>query len=144
MGTPRHCKRTVLSAVAPYGKLKDWNDLEGAGLTCFGCGRRWSAAMVVVAAAVCLNACSFATKMVANSLTSGGSTLNADNDPELVRDAAPFALKTYESLLESLPKHVPLLLATCRGFTSYAYGFLTTDADKIRYTDRPAAKAIDE
>jgi len=82
--------------------------------------------------------------MVANSLSSGGTSLNSDNDPELVRDAAPFALKTYESLLESLPKHVPLLLATCRGFTSYAYGFLATDADMIRTKDRAAAKAIDE
>src|SRR5687767_8924012 len=82
--------------------------------------------------------------MVANSLSSGTSSLNSDNDPDLVRDAAPFALKTYESLLESLPKHVPLLLATCRGFTSYAFGFLATDADMIRYKDRPAAKAIDE
>lgn len=82
--------------------------------------------------------------MVANSLTSGGTSLNADNDPELVRDAAPFALKTYESLLETLPKHVPLLIATCRGFTSYAYGFLATDADIIRQKDRATAKAIDE
>lgn len=82
--------------------------------------------------------------MVANSMTSGSSSLNADNDPELVRDAAPFALKTYESLLESLPKHVPLLIATCRGFTSYAYGFLATDAEQVRATDRAAAKAIDE
>lgn len=100
--------------------------------------------MAGLLAAVCLSGCSLATKMVANSLTSGGSTLNSDNDPELIRDAAPFGLKTYESLLESLPKHVPLLLATCRGYTSYAYGFLATDADEIRYTNRPAAKAIDE
>ena len=95
-------------------------------------------------AAVCLSGCSLATKMVANSLTSSGSTLNSDNDPEFIRDAAPFGLKTYESLLESLPKHVPLLVATCRGFTSYAYGYLAMDADAIRHTDRPAAKAIDE
>lgn len=82
--------------------------------------------------------------MVANTLSSGGTTLNSDNDPELVRDAAPFALKTYESLLETLPKHVPLLRATCSGFTSYAYGFLATDADTVRQKDRAAAKALDE
>ncbi len=100
--------------------------------------------MAALLAAVCLSGCSLATKMVANSLTSGGSTLNSDNDPELIRDAAPFGLKTYESLLESLPNHVPLLLATCRGYTSYAYGFLAMDADAIRYKDRAAAKVIDE
>jgi predicted anti-sigma-YlaC factor YlaD len=104
----------------------------------------WRSAIAVVAAVVSLSGCSLATKMVANSLSSGSSSLNSDNDPELVRDAAPFALKTYESLLESLPKHVPLLVATCRGFTSYAFGFLATDADLIRYKDRAAAKAIDE
>ncbi len=100
--------------------------------------------MAALLAAICLSGCSLATKMVANSLSSGGSSMNSDNDPELVRDAAPFGLKTYESLLESLPKHVPLLLATCSGFTSYAYGFLATDADVIRQTDRAAAKALDE
>jgi predicted anti-sigma-YlaC factor YlaD len=104
----------------------------------------WKSAIAALAAVVSLSGCSLATKMVANSLSSGNSSLNSDNDPELVRDAAPFALKTYESLLESLPKHVPLLVATCRGFTSYAFGFLATDADLLRYKDRAAAKAIDE
>lgn len=113
-------------------------------MTFLGCGRSLSTAIAAVVAAVCLSGCSLATKMVANSLSSGGSTLNSDNDPELVRDAAPFGLKTFESLLESLPNHVPLLVATCRGFTSYAYGFLATDADAVRYKDRTAAKAIDE
>jgi predicted anti-sigma-YlaC factor YlaD len=101
-------------------------------------------AIAGLAAAISLSGCSLATKMVANSLTSGGTSLNSDNDPELIRDAAPFALKTYESLLETLPNHVPLLLATCRGFTSYAYGFVATDADIIRPKDRPAAKAMDD
>lgn len=105
---------------------------------------RSARAIAALAVAFAVSGCSLATKMVANSLSEGGSSLNSDNDPELVRDAAPFALKTYESLLESLPKHVPLLLATCRGFTSYAYGFLATDADIIRPTDRAAAKALDE
>lgn len=100
--------------------------------------------MAGLAAVISLSGCSLATKMVANSLSSGGSSLNSDSDPELVRDAAPFGLKTYESMLESLPRHVPLLLATCRGFTSYAYGFLATDADMIRHTDRAAAKVIDQ
>ena len=38
-----------------------------------------------------------------------GDVFTRDDDPELVRDAIPFALKLYESLLESVPKHVPLL-----------------------------------
>jgi tetratricopeptide (TPR) repeat protein len=106
--------------------------------------RRWGRAVVLLAALASASGCSLATKMVANSLSEGGTSLNSDNDPELVRDAAPFALKTYESLLETLPKHVPLLLATCRSFTSYAYGFLATDAEMIRGKDPAAARAIDE
>jgi predicted anti-sigma-YlaC factor YlaD len=109
---------------------------------------RWVRAAGCVALAGTLAGCSFisrqATKVVANSLSSGGTNLTSDNDPELVRDAAPFGLKTYESLLETLPTHVPLLRATCSGFASYAYGFLATDADALRYTDRPAAKALDD
>lgn len=85
-----------------------------------------------------------ATIIVADTLSAGGDTFSSDEDPELVRDAVPFALKTYESLLVSLPKYVPLLRATCSGFTSYAYGFIGTDADVIRATDRASAKVLDE
>src|SRR6185369_6704634 len=44
-----------------------------------------------------------AVKTVANTLSDTGDVFTRDNDPELVRDAIPFALKTYESLLESVP-----------------------------------------
>lgn len=101
----------------------------------------------VVLASVALSSCAFvtsrATTMVANTLASGGTTITSDNDPDFVRDAVPFGLKTYESLLQSIPRHVPLLRATCSGFTSYAYGYLATDADVVRFTDREAAKALD-
>lgn len=109
---------------------------------------RWVRAAGCVVLAATLAGCSFisrqATKVVANSLSAGGTNLTSDDDPELVRDAAPFGLKTFESLLDTLPNHVPLLRAACSGFTSYAYGFLATDADAVRYTDRAAAKVIDE
>jgi predicted anti-sigma-YlaC factor YlaD len=118
--------------------------MRGDGLTNPGWSRLCGRAIAGLAAVVCLSGCSLATKMVANSLSSGGTSLNSDNDPELVRDAVPFALKTYESLLESVPRHVPLLRATCSGFTSYAYGFLATDADVVRQADRATAKAIDQ
>lgn len=109
---------------------------------------RWMRVVGGVLVAVTLSGCSLisnkATKMVADSLSAGGTTMTSDNDPELVRDAVPFGLKTYESLLETLPKYVPLLRTACSGFTSYAYGYLATDADMVRYTDRETAKAIDE
>ena len=52
-----------------------------------------------------------------------------------MRDAVPFALKTYESLLASLPNHRGLLLATCSGFTQYSYAFVQSEADRLEPTD---------
>ena len=82
-----------------------------------------------------------AAKAVANSLAAPSDVMTRDNDPELVKDAIPFGLKTYESLLESVPKHQPLLVATCSGFTSYAYGFVLTPADLLQFTDHAASRA---
>jgi predicted anti-sigma-YlaC factor YlaD len=78
---------------------------------------------------------------VADTLSESGSSFSRDDDPQLVREAVPFALKTYESLLESVPNHEGLLLATCSGFTQYAYAFVQTDADLIEATDYAAALA---
>jgi predicted anti-sigma-YlaC factor YlaD len=72
-----------------------------------------------------------ALKSVANTLSESGDTFASDDDPELVRDAVPFALKTYESLLASLPRHRGLLLATCSGFTQYSYAFVQADAELL-------------
>jgi tetratricopeptide (TPR) repeat protein len=85
-----------------------------------------------------------ATKMVADTLSAGGDTFTSDEDPEIVRAAVPFALKTYESLLTTLPDYVPLLTATCGGFTSYSYAFIQNDADIYRFSDRERAKILDE
>jgi len=80
--------------------------------------------LVLVAAAVGLAlsgwACSvrgLAVNALADSLTSTGDVFAADGDPELIRDATPFALKTLESLLAEKPEHQGLLLAACRGCT---------------------------
>jgi predicted anti-sigma-YlaC factor YlaD len=83
-----------------------------------------------------------AVNTVANTLAESGDTFSRDDDPQLVRDAVPFALKTYESLLESVPRHQGLLLATCSGFTQYAYAFIQTDAELIEATDYEAAVQI--
>ncbi|MGE5814231.1 MAG: TRAP transporter TatT component family protein [Acidobacteriota bacterium] len=76
-----------------------------------------------------------AMKSVADTLSQSGDTFSSDDDPELVRDAVPFALKTYESLLVSLPRHRGLLLATCSGFTQYSYGFVQADAEYVADSD---------
>ena len=77
--------------------------------------------VLIVAAAPACSLKTMAVKTVANTLSDTGDVFSRDDDPELVRDAMPFALKLYESLLESVPKHVPLLVATCSSFTQYGY-----------------------
>ncbi|MFW5685004.1 MAG: TRAP transporter TatT component family protein [Spirochaetota bacterium] len=63
----------------------------------------------------------------------GASTFTTDDDPELVGDALPFALKLYELVLEQSPEHDGLLLATGSGFVSYANAFVATPASMLSY-----------
>ena len=85
-----------------------------------------------------------AVKTVANTLSDTGDVFSRDNDPALIRDAIPFALKLYESLLESVPDHAPLLLATCSSFTQYGFAFVETEADILGETRHDDAKALRE
>ena len=71
----------------------------------------------------------------------GGGSFSSDEDPELVRDALPFGLKLYETLLESTPEHRGLLVATASGFASYAY-LLQDDASRMEASDRDGARAL--
>src|SRR5262245_7639509 len=72
-----------------------------------------------------------AVNTVANTLSEAGTTFTSDEDVLLVGDAIPFALKLYESLLESTPRHQGLLLATCSSFTQYAYAYVETEAEAL-------------
>jgi hypothetical protein len=102
------------------------------------CALRLGAAAAIAAG---LSGCSIKTKavnMVANSLAAPSDVMTRDEDPELVAAAVPFGLKTYESLLETVPKNDKLLTTACQGFTSYAYGFVQTPADLQQFKD-PAA-----
>jgi predicted anti-sigma-YlaC factor YlaD len=89
-----------------------------------------------IACLLILGSCSinkFAVRTVAGFLSgSGESTVfSGDEDPELVGDALPFALKTYEALLAADPDNAPLALATGRTFVSYAYAFVQAPADEL-------------
>ena len=106
------------------------------------------ARVCVLAAALAVTAgCSLKTmavKSVANTLSDTGDVFTRDDDPELIRDATPFALKLYESLLESVPNHVPLLISTCGSFTQYRYAFLEAEADSLDASRRSEATALRE
>ena len=68
----------------------------------------------------------FASDAVAQS----GTAYASDDDPELVRGAVPFGLKTMEGLLEENPHHEKLLGALAANFTQYTYAFVQSDADR--------------
>jgi hypothetical protein len=81
-----------------------------------------------------LLACSprrYALKQVADAfaVSSEGGAFARDDDPELVRDAIPFGLKTMESLADELLDDVELRLALARGFTQYGFAFLQQPAE---------------
>lgn len=83
----------------------------------------------------------FALNQFADALSATGedSAFSRDDDPELVRDAVPFALKTMESLALKLDDHVGLRLGMASGFTSYAYAFLQQPAELGSPPDRSQA-----
>ncbi len=109
-------------------------------------GGTWSWLVVLLALALG-SGCSmrlFALKMVGAALASGGSGFATDDDPELVRGAAPFSLKLMESILAEVPGHVGLRRASASGFAQYAYAFVQQDADELEATDWAGAEALRE
>jgi predicted anti-sigma-YlaC factor YlaD len=92
--------------------------------------------LVVVLALLMLEFCSIkkmAMNQVANALTApgGGPVFTGDNDPELVGDALPFAIKMYESMMVSIPWHQGLKLRTGSLYIMYANAFLQTPAEML-------------
>ena len=85
-----------------------------------------------------LPACSLrrmAGKTIADSLAHGSSTYAQDDDPELVREALPFGLKTLEGLSTDLPRHRPLLRSLASGFTSYAVAYVVPESERLESID---------
>jgi len=76
-----------------------------------------------------------AVNSIADSLANGSDVFATEDDPELVRDALPFALKMVESLLGSAPDNEDLLLTACKGYTQYSYAFVQLEAERIEDDD---------
>ena len=88
-------------------------------------------ALVLLAAV--LAACSpkaYVVSRTADAISAGGGAFTRDDDPELVREATPFALKAMESLLSGQPENRNLLTALSRGFTQYTVAFVRQDAEE--------------
>jgi len=89
-------------------------------------------ATIVLIAAVA-SGCSIkkiAVNRLGDALAGTGTTFEGDDDPDLIGDALPFALKLMESLLAESPRHAGLLLATASGFTEYSYTFVGQRAER--------------
>lgn len=83
-----------------------------------------------------------ALNQVANAVADSGTTFARDEDPDLVKAAAPFSLKLMESLLAETPHHQGLLSAAASGFTQYAFAFVQQEADELEARDLAAAEAL--
>jgi predicted anti-sigma-YlaC factor YlaD len=102
-------------------------------------------AAIVCALALALSGCSIkmmAINTLGDALSEGTSNFATDDDPELIRGAVPFALKTIEGLIEQSPKHKGLLTAAASGFTQYAYAFVQMEADYTEAEDLDRATAM--
>ena len=85
---------------------------------------------LLLAALPALTGCKTVVLSYAADAAAGtGDNYASDDDPELVRDAVPFGLKTMEGVLEGKPRHVGLLTSLASGFTQYGYAFVQADAD---------------
>jgi predicted anti-sigma-YlaC factor YlaD len=71
--------------------------------------------------------------LVANALTGEGNStvFTGDSDPQLVGDALPFAMKMYEALLDSTPKHQGLMFTTGSLYVMYANAFVQGPAEML-------------
>ena len=101
----------------------------------------------VLLLALAMSGCSIkrmAVNKLGDALAGGGTTFASDDDPELVKAAAPFSLKLMESLLAESPGHEGLLFATASGFTQYGFAFVQQEADEIEGEDLAQASALRE
>jgi len=80
------------------------------------------------------------TYAAGRTLAVDGSLFSSEDDPELVRQALPFGLKTLEGLISKSPEDERLLLAAASGFTQYAFAFVQQDAEFISAKDPSASR----
>lgn len=100
------------------------------------------AAVPALAALLLTGGCTrIITRAAGNALASDGALFAAEDDPELVRQALPFGLKSLEGLLAKAPQDDRLLLAAASGFTQYAYAFVQQDAEFLAEKDPATARA---
>jgi predicted anti-sigma-YlaC factor YlaD len=106
------------------------------------CSRVLLAGLVLCCAGSGCSIRRYALNTAASALAGSGATFASDDDPELIKAAAPFSLKLMESFLAEDPAHPGLLAAAASGFTQYAYAFVQQDADEAEPRDLAAAEVL--
>ena len=84
----------------------------------------------------------YAINKIGDTLASGNSVYESDEDIELVGEALPFGLKLMESLLAESPNHRGLLVSACHGFVLYSYAYVDYEAELAEDEDRVRARAL--
>ena len=95
------------------------------------------ALVFVLGAALFSGACSLRS-MAVNAIVptlANPDVYRSEEDPELVRDALPFLLKTIESILDTSPGQDQALVFACTGFTLYGNAFIQVDAEIAEWND---------
>ncbi len=83
-----------------------------------------------------------AVRQIGDALAGAGTAFSSESDPQLAREALPFALKLVESVLEEDPGHRELRTAAAAYFAQYAYAFVELDADYLEEEDWERAQEM--
>ena len=103
-------------------------------------------APLVMVALVTLPGCSLRTMAVNAVLPTlvNPAVYLSEEDPEVVRAALPFLLKTIESIIEAEPERQDVLLFASTGFVLYSSAFLQADAALAEWDDYDRASELNE
>jgi predicted anti-sigma-YlaC factor YlaD len=106
--------------------------------------RRRCSLLVGLLVVAVLGGCSVKRLMadsVGEALSGDADVYASEEDPDLVREAIPFGLKTLESLLAISPDHRGMLLSAAKGFATYAY-LLQDEADRLEAADLDRSRLL--
>ncbi len=104
--------------------------------------RKGLCAVILLVLALGCSLKKYAINKIGDTLVSGNSVYESDEDIELVGEALPFGLKLMESLLAESPNHRGLLVSACQGFVLYSYAYVDYEAQLAEDEDLDRARAL--
>lgn len=103
---------------------------------------RWNLTPLLLALSV--GSCSIrqlAIGGLADALAGSAQAYAREDDPELVREAMPFAMKTMEAVLLEDPENETLLASACTAFGLYAY-VVQLEGEELQSSDYERAERV--